>query len=398
MPRLQFSIRALLLLMTVVGAALVIYRWPWTVNSGNVLVTITTQYRRGWNGKALKHGLETKYFHDGIYVESWYHDGELRRERTTYGDQSVIDRTLRDNVEDGPYFATHAGGSLRGQFRQGTKIGVWQRDLGEVVRTETWVDGKLEGPRRWTAADGKVIQSADYERGGLIRWNGLPVPDAIRQWLAANIPAAELRERLQSPIGKHLTSADASIRLHYGQTLYFVAGPKHQLDVQWDLDDQPVHEPPLGQPIAESILELALAHDRTFAYRFGTFSIVPITPQQLAWRDRTGVMDLHFDAGSDAEKFWLEPTAFNPWYPNNPALRLNEIFEQNGSPLEIDTTAVDDLEPPFTGPMGSTLPPLPRPLRDQIGLHLDREGYYCELQDGKLVIKPHPDSKRLPRK
>lgn len=30
MPRLQFSLRALMLTMAVVGAAIVVYRWPWT--------------------------------------------------------------------------------------------------------------------------------------------------------------------------------------------------------------------------------------------------------------------------------------------------------------------------------------------------------------------------------
>ena len=398
MPRLQFSIRALLLLMAVVGVAIVVYRWPWTVTAESPMVTTTTQYRRGWHGRKLKHGLETRVYFDNLCVECWFDDGELRRERTVFGDGMIIDKSVRDGVEEGPFFMSQRGEKTRGQYHLGKKVGTWQRAMMNVACSETWVNGKLDGPCQWTAPDREVIQTAEYEGGRLIRWNGQPVPEAVSAWIAANIPNPELREQLLNPVGRHMTSADASVRLHYGQTLYFVAGPKHQLDVQWDHDDQPVHEPPLNQPIAESILELALMHDRTFAYRFGVFSLVPITPQQLAWRDRTGVADIRFEPGSAEEKFWLEPTAFDPWQHDQPAARLNEMFAQDDSPIEIDTTAIDNLEKPYDGLTGSTLPSLPRIRRDLIGLHLDREGYYCELQDSKLVIKPHADSKRLKKK
>lgn len=398
MPRLQFSIRALLLFMAVVGAALVVYRWPWSVTAETPTVTTTTQYRRGWNGKAVKHGRETKVFFDNIYIENWYDDGELRRERTVYADGMIIDKSVRNGVEDGPIFMQGAGVTTRGQHRQGKKEGIWLRDRIEVVITDTYRNGKLDGRSSWNTPEGKTLQSADYEEGRLVRWNGSPVPDGVQEWIAANIPDPELRKRLLSAVSPQLTSQEAAVRLHYGQVLYFVGDPVQHLDVQWDLDDQPVHDPPLNQAIAESILELALLHDRTLTYRFGVFSLVPITPQQLAWRDRTGVAEIRFEPGSAEEKFWLTPTAFDPWQRDQPAGRLNDMFSQDDSPIEIDTTAIDDLEKPYDGPTGSTLPPLPRVRRDLIGLHLDREGYYCELRDGKLVIKPHADSKRLQRK
>ena len=188
MPRLQFSIRALLLLMTVVGVGFVVYRWPWTVTKETPLVTTTTQYRRGWNGKALKHGRETIAYFDGIYVESWYDDGELRRERTVHGDGMIIDKTVRNGVEDGPIFMQDAGRTTRGHYRQGKKEGVWLRDRIEVVITDTYRNGKLDGRITWNTPEGKTLQSADYEAGKLLRWNGQPVAEAVSAWIAATEP------------------------------------------------------------------------------------------------------------------------------------------------------------------------------------------------------------------
>lgn len=33
-----------------------------------------------------------------------------------------------------------------------------------------------------------------------------------------------------------------------------------------------------------------------------------------------------------------------------------------------------------------------RTRRDLIGLHLDRSGCYCELREGTLIIRPHPET------
>lgn len=395
MPRLQFSIRALLLLMAIVGVAIVVYRWPWTVTGETPMVTTTTQYRRGWNGQAVKHGRETKSFFDNLHVESWFDEGELRRERTEYGDGMILDKSVRDGVDDGPFLTSNLGVTVRGQYRRGVQVGTWRTESKDVISTSSFENGQLHGPSQWLSPQGAIIQSAEYHAGELVRWNGKPVAEAVREWLAANIPAADLRKKLLTTVTRDDESSTTSRPLHYGQSLYFVGEGEH-LDVQWDDDNPPMHVMlPSDQPIAENILDFALQRDRTFAYRFGVLCLIPITPQQLAWRDRTGVADIRFEPGSEEEKFWLEPTAFNPWYTDSPAARLQHMFNAADVPLEIDTTAIDELEPPHDGLTGNTLPSLPRPRRDLIGLHLDREGYYCELRDGKLIIKPHTDSKRL---
>lgn len=398
MPRLQFSIRALLLLMAVVGAGIVIYRWPWTVTAETPMVTTTTQYRRGWNGKAVKHGRQTKVYFDNLSVETWFDEGEVRRERTDYANGMFIDKSVRAGEDDGPFLTSNLGVTVRGQYRGGVQVGTWRTESKDVVSTSNFENGKLHGLSQWLSPHGAIIQTAEYDAGELVRWNGKPLAEAVREWLTANIPTADLRKKLLTTVKSDDASSTSSIPLHYGQSLYFVGEGEH-LDVQWDDDNPPMHVMlPSNQPIAEHTLDFALKRDRTFAYRFGVLCLVPITPQQLAWRDRTGVANICFEPGSDEEKFWLKPTACNPWYPDNPALRLKELFAAEESPIEIDTTAVDDLEEAFLGPMGNTLPSLPRPRRDLIGLHLDREGYHCELQGGRLVIKPHPDSKRLQRK
>jgi hypothetical protein len=83
MPRLQFSLRALLLLMAVVGAGIVVYRWPWTETNDQADVKVETTYHRGWNGKPVEHGLAVMTYPDrpDFRVEKWYDEGDLRRKR-----------------------------------------------------------------------------------------------------------------------------------------------------------------------------------------------------------------------------------------------------------------------------------------------------------------------------
>src|SRR5262245_61829315 len=95
--RLQFSLRALLLVMFLFGVGLTWYRWPWVVTRTLPSHSIfeakqTTTYRRGWNGAALKHGLQKsgdieEYFVDGdkvleTYTYPW---GEFRKFRFRNG-------------------------------------------------------------------------------------------------------------------------------------------------------------------------------------------------------------------------------------------------------------------------------------------------------------------------
>src|SRR5687768_12125711 len=90
--RLQFSLRAILVLMALVGVALTIYRWPWVETKEiddpvDGRVTQSTTYRRGWRGKTNKYGLRTSIFrgpsrsqrgHTKLRYEEWFSDDELR--------------------------------------------------------------------------------------------------------------------------------------------------------------------------------------------------------------------------------------------------------------------------------------------------------------------------------
>ena len=78
MPRLQFSLRALLLLMAIVGAAIVVYRWPWTETEVEYSGTRVTTFRRGWNGKAVRHGERRHTDSHQIVDEEWYEQGLKR--------------------------------------------------------------------------------------------------------------------------------------------------------------------------------------------------------------------------------------------------------------------------------------------------------------------------------
>jgi hypothetical protein len=81
--RLQFSLRMLLLVMLLLAVALAIFRWSWAETNEDKGITRTTNFRRGWNGTPLKHGLETEVSRvtGKMDREALFEDGVLRRER-----------------------------------------------------------------------------------------------------------------------------------------------------------------------------------------------------------------------------------------------------------------------------------------------------------------------------
>jgi hypothetical protein len=167
--RLQFSLRALLLLVTLVGLGLTYYRWPW--EETGVLSdqeTKTTTYRRAWNGRRVKHGRQFIVGKNQRLVhEVVYHDDERRFDRQ-YHPSGELDC---ETAYPPPGNVAHV--------RRFKTIG------SETVVCEQRI--ALDAARisnTWRTNDGVQLQSADYVAGVLTHWNDQPIELAIERVLA----------------------------------------------------------------------------------------------------------------------------------------------------------------------------------------------------------------------
>lgn len=91
-PRWRFTLRGLLVCLSVIGVLLGIGFSRWQESRTLYLgvdtypmrtLTVTTTYRRGWLGRRVKHGRQHTLGYDGkLLYESFYNDGELVLERS----------------------------------------------------------------------------------------------------------------------------------------------------------------------------------------------------------------------------------------------------------------------------------------------------------------------------
>lgn len=403
--KLQFGLRALLLLMLFVGVGLAYYRWPQEWGNSESLRTV----RRNWNGEWIQHGLEISRDHSTGYVrESWYEEGRVRAIRSWHAGVVIEEKRIRNGKLHGHCWSQEDYCWSGGEYRNGQKYGDWREERADVVICEQWQDDQLHGLRSWTTPVGRVLQTAEYDQGRLVQWNGQPVEKALQDWLVANVDDVPLRakffERLSEPPASQAKYA------HYREYLYSVGTPPQQFVVHWDwrqayeqfrlefpevltLKKAVAQERPFGVVL----LEYVLSQSNTFAYRFQRLTIVPITPIALDWQDRTGVNDVHFEAGSGEEKFWMAGAAAEVVYHWFPGARFRAMFnpQQNQPPLiTVDISNLNESEW-ITG-SGSRQRPIPRIRRDLFAQHLDEVGCYVEQQGNMLIIKPHPHFQLAP--
>ncbi|WP_254511779.1 hypothetical protein [Anatilimnocola floriformis] len=380
--RFQFGLRALLLLMTVVGIGLTIYRWPWEEGG----LGFSSHYHRGWNGKPVKHGWETRGYSKKTHlVERFFDEGEERLERAWMNDQVVIENRYLNRKRHGPFLNIDKKRRIEGSFQQGENHGKWVTTTADVIMRAEWKAGKRHGRRTWAAPDGRELQSAEYNLGKLVKWNDQSIDSALAHWLDGHVPDSELRCKLDQKVGRRAElhaewCLYAQIQFSVGATRLVVQSDNHL-----PFENAEFSELTLG----EVLLADALENDHTLAFRFNALNFVPITAKSLDWQDRTGVYDVCFDPGSRQENFWLEEVAADQFSIWHPAARFSKMFEPEfGKSLIIfvSVNLIDSEEHRlFSTPMRGPNPPRPR--RDLLGHHLDRENCYVEQQGNRLIIK-----------
>ena len=390
--RLQFSLRTLLASITLVALGLTIYRWPWTVETfdhqtNRQPVLVITTWRRGWSGKPEKHGTrheldlpnhwgtETLFGSDEMIHEWAYLDGHCVRSRHFTGGDNSVAKAIPTTRE------------VCGE-RQSTS----QHGDETVTQICPWRNYERHGLSTWTSSTGETLQTAEFERGRIVKWNGVPVGEALEKWMQEHISDRELH----SPLLARFTNSESYMRLgqNRGGQLWWKASLTPAL-VHYGSLDETVHGPTTwaprykNRPVIEVVLEMALGQSGTLDYRYGSLCVVAICSREFAWRDTTNYTAIQFPAGSQASKDWETPVlsgAFSKW----PAHELRDLFQK--SAITIDTSAVDEFDAPLTAPIDRTHPDYPRPLRDLCGHILYDAGYRCEQRGETTVVLP----KRVP--
>lgn len=393
--RLQFSLRMLLLLMAGVAAGLAIFRWPWSETTVEKDVTRTTTYHRGWNGKPLKHGLETSSnpFWEGP-ADAIYDEGVLRRSRAFDAQGLLASETLH---------YPQRGETLNRIFQINP-----ERSVVAVSRTRD--DGR-QFRREWRTSTGQLLESIEYERKNdpqesrVVRWNDRPIAEATQELLN------QLPPDQQDYWTQHGWLSNQHVSADLGDST-FLAGTLLHID---SADENPLVGIPLGRrvnyflcptsttpngPLLHELLAHSHARHQTLQCRFGILCVVSINAETAAPGDPTGALAVQFAAGTTASAAWLENVVPMEKLFASKTHRLHHFFGDTG--IEIDASQLNEAaETKVNSPAEATFPfPIQstwtdsaprRTRRDTLGIFLWHHRLRVEQQGNKLIVLPRKE-------
>ncbi len=381
--RLQFSLRTLLSAILLTSLALVLYRWPWSVNHFKLRdaqnregVGIIT-FRRGWNGHPEREREVELYLQDRLAIDRRFAGGQLVAER--HFENGQLKAALRQGKLHTVKIPPQAADTISG---------VWQCShtyFNDVVHERTpWRNGERHGLATWRSG-GTLLQSAEFKQGRIIRWNGLPIDSALQQWLKTHVNAEQERDSLcQNLVGQaEFANYKRPFGAYYWRNHNFLM--VHYLS-PWE---EAWLKPPQWQPsfsvrpMLEVLLEGALNQSSTLNYRYGRVCVVPIRPRNLHWKDPTGCDKITF---SDPRLHgdWEGLSAPYEFLEKQPAQHLKMICRN--TQLSLDTTQVDQLDG-LPNPKGGFNAPA-EPRKFVIARILNAAVYRVELRDQTLVVLP----------
>lgn len=454
--RVQFSLRALLGLMLLCSVALVVYRWPvektgqeryanirlqsfygfwssemqlvddhwisvwqdhrWSYDGVSTSESLGQTYQtraswqRGWNGQLQLHGRKTYYFHNQPQVIQQYEHGVLTRATYFYADGTLWESvSFHQSAVHGPYQYNTDTHQLVGNFREGKRDGAWSnkyRVHGEWISERRFFrNGLLHGTWTWQTSAGKTLQTATFDSGRLIEWNGAPWREAVRRWYEQVALPPESRELLAQPFLQmdfaQQGTDDAILCLQTKSAreperlLLLVALEQEFSLATSDFRDQ------AGETALEVVLRTALLESRTLVLRHGVICLAPICEAELNWHDRTGVSAILFPTGSAAQRAWDEIVEFelprkvesDEWFTQLFAgtdIRANTQEFNPGPDRRNRSSSRSRL---FYPPPTPAIPSLPRPRKEVLALLLTSRDWSCELRGEELVLHPYPVAK-----
>lgn len=410
--RLRFSLRALLLGISLIGGCLAVYRWPWeewdppgvlNFNAASGYYGRTVTFRRDWRGNAVKHGPERWLGANGRVVYE-----------ALYADDNRVN--FQEFDKDGKVTKVVTGQPPRPE---------------DVLPGGTVVERRVLAPDRflieWKSPTGERLQSEELQVDQgllrLLRWNGRPPEEEARQLIAQ---LSDPGERLgwQSPASpsssatppQPLSGKDVRSIVKQQSIEWLGAGIfRRNLAAQrGELVLQVRYSPlisclsanePIGfldlcdsdDSIDENLQFLLVVQRRllqknyTLQPRFGILAAVRITPANLQPGDPTGVLAVRFQVGSPAERAWLETVPQQLRQSRTLREQLEQLFAGTG--LTVDTSGVispfgDFLvsDSDLSVTQSSTAPPLMRTRRDILGSVLWHHNLRVEQQGETLAI------------
>jgi hypothetical protein len=338
--RLQFSLRALLLLMAIVGSGIAIFRWPWVETTEEKLTLgavqfgetfeyadsigkdqdrwqhvrvpilwgfvvpdsddyrVTTTFHRSWNGTPQRNGLQQHWRvrdKDQLIAQRHYIDDELRR-LVHFGDEGEVIRSedWEQGLPHGKFVERSRGRIEEGNQDRAKRTGTWQtnyevtgsEDEERVTLLHSYRDGVLHGDWIWKTPAGRVLQSVKYDDGKLIEWNGLPP----QQHLAKLLQQCQLKDGVLEQVQQPATSLTFAKRVIASQLLAWdlqLGGRPTGLSLYASRDKVPFTlsffdiEAPRAAPPLEAIVEFSLTHNVTLMVRSGRLFLVPISATEL---------------------------------------------------------------------------------------------------------------------
>lgn len=390
--RLQFSLRMLLLLMAGVALGLAIFRWPWSETIVEKDVARTTTYRLGWNGKPLKHGLQTVANESRQRTrDALYEDGVLRRER-------MFD--ARGQLATDIIHFPERGETVE-------RFYVLARDPSIIASPRIW-DRGARLRREWRTSAGALLESVEFdcqknqEDLQLVRWNDRPIAEATQELLE------QLPQQQQEFWTKHGWLSNQWVSADLGDST-FLAGTLLHID---SADGNPLVGIPLGSrvnyflcptsstpkgPLIHELLAHAHARHQTLQCRFGILCVVPINAETIAAGDPTGALGVQFAAETTAAAAWLENVVSMDQSVESRPQRLQQFFRDTG--IEIDASALTETElhlpaNPSTRKLAQDSPRINyipdtaprRTRRDTLGVFLWHHRLRVEQRGTKLVI------------
>lgn len=372
---LQFSLRLLLLALTAFAIAFPIgYRWPYEEEQlrsqpgATPIVKKITTWQRQWGGGRRKHGAE----------------------RVVAGDKIIESVTYRGDSKHGPMMRVTRRGSrvlvtITGRYENDLKHGVWSESCTQFKRTDTWHEGKLDGPYEIELADGSQTRMT-FVAGKLTHFNGKPARNRLIDLCESGVlddvdqTSAELSrptkaEFIETPLRDVLIFLQEA----HGLTMFLDSKQVRQPDVPITADCN-------GMDLISVLTLLTTSHNLSCDFRYGLVWIT--TAKDIEhWHDPTGVAQIEPKNGTALARAWNEPATLAAI--NQP---LAPVLATIAQPLaiEIDTSQID---PTADNPNAFAITANTKslPFRHILGLALYQTNCRCKLEGETLVITPSTD-------
>ncbi|WP_254513995.1 toxin-antitoxin system YwqK family antitoxin [Anatilimnocola floriformis] len=422
---LRFSLRTLLLAITLVAVAIAVYRWPWeerhlsSSGAENPLfqeVEIAT-YRRDWRGKAVLNG-PLRIQRDGRpHYLATYYEGELHGLRQCFDEQGrvLIEGYYRHGKMHGPFRAGDGTTWVtEGQYRDNAPHGTWRFLISErygsptppgfpylapltlpgeewarplpnphVVVTSEWdsINGHVK--RKWASPSGELLRTAEYRHGDLVLWNDVPIVEHFIAWLRSpyvdDERLAKFFETAKSGNWYEDGRGDYSVLGFLGNPEKAVVFRENREGDSW-LD---FNSPGL---LAATLCEETLANGFRFDYRYGQLWLVPAEDGE-EFIDRTGVAQVAFEPGSTQAHEWeTRVNVFTVSAHDVVPIAIDQLLAETS--IEFDYSVLLPKEPRRGRTTSEKHATYRR--RDALGLLLQATGCRVEQQGNKLIFTPRP--------